>query len=73
MTLLELAALQPGDIVSTGLPPTTELELYVAGQRRFFGVPGRVGQSLAVRVLDHVTPDPEDLIDAGREVPLPRH
>jgi len=72
MTLHELMALKPGGILSTGLPPTTELELYVAGQRRFTGVPGRVGQNLAVRVLDHVKPDPEDLIDAGREVPLPR-
>ena len=72
MTLHELMALEPGRILPTGLPPTTELELYVAGQRRFMGVPGRVGRSLAVRVLDHVKPDPDDLIDAGREVPVPR-
>ena len=70
---VEVAALTPGAILSTGLAPTTELEVFVAGQHRFSGVPGRVGQSLAVRVLDHVKPEPDDLIDAGREVPVRRH
>ena len=66
VSLGELAALEPGAILKTDLSPTTELELYVAGQRRFFGAPGRVDQQLAVRILDVVDPEPEDLIEPGR-------
>lgn len=62
-----LASLQPGQLLNTGLTVDTELDLYVAGQRRFVGAPGRVGQSLGVRVLDRVRPEPEDLITAGRD------
>lgn len=62
-----LADLKPGQLLSTGLTIDTELDLYVAGQRRFVGAPGRVGQSLGVRILDRVRPDPEDLITPGRD------
>lgn len=62
-----LAGLEPGALLSTGLAPDTELELYAVGQRRFIGAPGRVGRNLAVRIVDRVRPDPEFLIDAGRD------
>jgi len=62
-----LADLKPGQVLNTGLTVDAELDLFVAGQRRFVGAPGRVGQSLGVRVLDRVRPDPEDLITAGRD------
>jgi flagellar motor switch protein FliM len=65
----DLASLRPGDLLYTGLEPTTELELYVAGQRRFVAAPGRVGRNLATRVVDRVRPDPEHLIHDQREVP----
>ena len=66
-----LADLKPGQLLNTGLTVDTELDLLVAGQRRFVGAPGRVGQSLGVRVLDRVRPDPEDLITAGRDPASP--
>ncbi len=66
--LRELAALEPGSILDTGLGTDTQLDLYVAGQRRFVGSAGRSGRHLAVRIEHAVKPDPEDLIDAGRQV-----
>ncbi|MDH5588464.1 MAG: FliM/FliN family flagellar motor switch protein [Gemmatimonadota bacterium] len=66
-TLGTLASLAPGGVLETGLSPNARLDLFVAGQRRFQGTPGRMGNSLAVRVTDHVDPEPEDLIEAGRE------
>lgn len=66
VSLKTLADLEPGQILSTGLPPNTELELFVAGQKRFRGVAGRVDKNLAVRILDVLPPEPEDLIHPGR-------
>jgi len=70
VNLAELAGLEPGKIIATGLPPTTDLEIYVSGQRRFAGAPGRVEQKLAVRVVHEVQPEPENLIqpERGRQV-----
>lgn len=68
MPLSTLLGLQPGTVLNTGIPHNAELDLFVAGQRRFVGAPGRVGKKLAVRVLDAVNPEPEDLIQPGREV-----
>jgi len=67
MSLGELFALKPGAIVTTGLPRTSELDLFVGGQRRFVGSPGRVGNKMAVRILDEVVPDPADVMPPGRE------
>ena len=67
MPLSTLLALKPGAILNTGIPHNSELELFVAGQRRFVGSAGRVAKKLAVRVLDAVTPEPDDLILPGRE------
>ena len=62
-----LADLRPGMVLHTGLNPNASLELFVAEQCRFTGAPGRVGKSLAMRVMDPVEPEPEDLIEPGRE------
>src|SRR5690606_26390949 len=47
--LAELAALEPGRVLRTALTPDAKLEVIVAGQRRFFGAPGRAGGRIAVR------------------------
>jgi flagellar motor switch protein FliM len=65
--LATLADLKPGSVLTTELSPESGLHVFVAGQKRFAGVPGRVGQNLAIRVLDPVTPEPEDIINPGRE------
>ena len=67
MPLSTLLSLQPGSVMGTGLPQDAGLEVFVAGQRRFVGTPGRVGKKLAVRVMDAVSSEPEDLILPGRD------
>lgn len=62
----KIASFKPGEIVPTGLSPDSELEIYVAGQKRFVGTPGRIGQTLAVHVNDIVVPEPENLIGPQR-------
>lgn len=61
-----LASIKPGEVIPTGLSPESELELYIAGQKRFRGKAGRVGRSLAVQINDTVVPDPENLIGSQR-------
>ncbi len=61
-----LASIKPGEVIPTGLSPESELELYVAGQRRFKGKAGRIGQSLAVQINDIVVPEPENIIGSQR-------
>jgi flagellar motor switch protein FliM len=67
MPLGALLGLKAGSVLNTGIPHNSELDLFVAGQRRFVGAAGRVGNKLAIRVLDAVAPEPEDLILPGRE------
>jgi flagellar motor switch protein FliM len=67
MPLSTLLALEPGNILGTGLPHDSGLDVFVAGQRRFVGTPGRVGKKLAVRVMDAVGTEPDDLILPGRD------
>ncbi len=61
-----IKSMKPGEVIPTGLSPESELELYVAGQRRFTGMPGRIGRSLAVQVNDIVVPEPNNLIGSQR-------
>jgi flagellar motor switch protein FliM len=63
----QLAELTVGQILPTGLEPTTELELIVGEQRRYLGEPGRSGRNLAVRVNAAVPVEPEDLIHPTRQ------
>lgn len=67
MTLGSLLALRPGTLVATGISRSAELELHVAGQRRFLGLPGRVGERLAVQVMAGAEPEPEVVIHPARE------
>jgi flagellar motor switch protein FliM len=50
LKMRELAALRPGSLLETGLPVESQLDLLIAGERRFRVVAGRTGRSLAVRI-----------------------
>jgi flagellar motor switch protein FliM len=52
LTLRELAAIVPGQVLDTGVPRDAELTVLVGGQPRFAGSAGRVGRRLAVRLHD---------------------
>ena len=65
MPLRELAALAPGQVLTTGIPRDAELSVLVGGRERFRGAPGRVGRRLAVRLLDSIAPSPLPDADPG--------
>jgi flagellar motor switch protein FliM len=56
LTLQQLAALKAGSVLTTGVPRDSSLEVYVGTQLRFHAAPGRVGASLALRLLDRIMP-----------------
>ena len=60
LAMRQLLDLKPGSILATGLPRTALLDVLVAGQSRFQATPGRLGSTLAVRLLDRVGPAPDD-------------
>ena len=66
MSLRELSALEPGSVISTGIARDTTLEVRVGEQQRFRGTAGRVGQRLAVRLLDSISP-PSDSSDDNQD------
>jgi flagellar motor switch protein FliM len=53
-----LASLEPGSLLKTDLTPTSDLTVYVSGQGRFRGSPGRIGKKLAVQIRGSVTGEP---------------
>jgi flagellar motor switch protein FliM len=59
ISMRELLGLASGSVLATGVPRNAELDLNVGGQRRFGASPGRVGSSMAVKVLDELTPAPD--------------
>ena len=59
LSMQQLLELRPGSILATGLPRTAQLDVLVSGQRRFQASPGRLGSTLAVRLLDRIGPAPE--------------
>lgn len=67
LTLRDLASLKEGSVLNTNLETDTQLFVYIAGQKRFAGVPGRVGKNLAARLMETVEIEPDDLIQPGRE------
>ena len=67
LTLRDLADLKEGSVLKTDLATDAELFVYVAGQKRFSGVPGRVGKNLAARLEAALEVEPTDLIHPGRE------
>ena len=56
LAMRQLLELKPGSILATGLPRTALLDILVGEQRRFRATPGRLGSTLAVRLLDRVGP-----------------
>ena len=50
--LRQLLGLPIGAVISTGIPTDTQLDVLIGGQPRFRAAAGRVGNNLAVRVLD---------------------
>ena len=60
MSLRDLGQLQPGHVLTTGIPRDAELSVLIGGKPRFRGSAGRVGRKLAVRLLDSITP-PENV------------
>ncbi len=70
LSLRELGALVPGQVLATGVSRDAELEILVSGRLRYTGSAGRIGRRLAVRLHDHAVPadgagaDPEPAPDA---------
>jgi flagellar motor switch protein FliM len=67
LTLRDLASLKEGSVLNTNLATDAELFVYIAGQKRFAGVPGRVAKNLAARLVETLEVEPMDLIQPGRE------
>lgn len=67
LAMRQLLELRPGSILATGLPRTALLDILVGTQRRFQATPGRLGSTLAVRLLDRIGPAPD-----ADSVPLTR-
>jgi len=61
----DLTGLGVGSVLPTGLPTDVDLQVHIAGQRRFRASPGRVGTKLAFRVTDVVEPDPREVEEAS--------
>jgi len=59
LAMRQLLELKPGSVLATGLPRTALLDVLVGTQRRFQATPGRLGTTLAVRLLDRAGPAPE--------------
>ncbi|GJG86600.1 flagellar motor switch protein FliM [Gemmatimonadetes bacterium T265] len=56
LSLRELGALIPGEVLATGIPRDAELTVLVGGRARYTGSAGRIGRRLAVRLQDSVAP-----------------
>lgn len=56
LSLRELGALVPGEVLATGIPRDAALTVLVGGRPRYRGSAGRIGRRLAVRLQDHVVP-----------------
>ncbi|NJD17869.1 MAG: hypothetical protein FIA95_01085 [Gemmatimonadetes bacterium] len=67
VALSELLVLGPGSVLRTGIAPGTDIDVLVAGQRRFVGTPGRVGKQVVERLTEAVRPEPDELIRPRRE------
>ena len=59
LTMRELGLLSVGSVVATGLPRSAPLVVRVGDQSRFQATVGRLGSSLAVRLLDHASVAPD--------------
>ena len=57
LTLRDLGALAPGQVLTTGVARDAELTVLVGGQPRFTGSAGRVGRRLAIRLHEPLATD----------------
>jgi flagellar motor switch protein FliM len=60
LSLRDLAALTPGQVLDTGVARDAELTVLVGGQARFTGSAGRVGRRLAVRLHEPIATEGAD-------------
>lgn len=58
VAMQDLAYLQVGQTMMTGLPQDVELDVWVGPQRRYIGLPGRAGNRIAVRLKEPVESTP---------------
>lgn len=54
LTMRELASLEVGSVIPTGIPKDARVIVRAGTQERFIGHPGRVAGNLAVRILESV-------------------
>ena len=54
LSVQQLSSLRPGGVLLTGHAPDGEVEVYVAGQKRFMAAVRRTGRKLAVSITDEV-------------------
>lgn len=47
-----IGSLEEGMVLRTRIPVDANLDISICGQKRFIGTPGRMGQDLAVRILE---------------------
>jgi flagellar motor switch protein FliM len=52
MPMRNLLNLPPGSILTTGFPTDIPLEVHIGGQPRFLASAGRLGNTMAIRLLD---------------------
>jgi flagellar motor switch protein FliM len=71
LPLRAIAELRAGSVLTTGIPRDAQLEVQVSGQRRFTAAAGRVGQRLAIRVLDVHHLESDGLAPAAPAAPAP--
>lgn len=54
LTMRDIAQIQVGSVIPTGIPKDARVVLRAGTQERFIGHPGRVAGNLAIRILDAV-------------------
>jgi flagellar motor switch protein FliM len=68
VAMQDLAYLQVGQTMMTGLPHDVELDVWVGPQRKYIGLPGRAGNRIAVRLKEPVDSSPSQ----GAAIPSTR-
>jgi flagellar motor switch protein FliM len=61
LSMREFCTLQPGSVISTGIPRNADIDVFIGAQRRYLASPGRVGSALAVRLAEGILPPPEPI------------
>lgn len=56
----DIAEIEVGTVLRTPIPIDSPAHIYVSGQQRFLGTPGKIGDRLAVGILEPLEIDPSD-------------